>query len=212
MKCQNLVTPQESWEKASQKKKQEQRESTEEKEAARRERRRLLVIARRKKYPWERKYESAKARCENPKTAMYYCYGARGIKMMMTKYDFLFLWNRDGAAQMKKPSIDRIDNNGNYELSNCRFIELSANVSRAKSVQIKRISPSGEITTYKCITEALEELNGGKTGNITSCARGRRKSAFGYRWEYVSIGETNEQNRIGASVDRVHGSGEFNVC
>ena len=28
---------------------------------------------------------------------------------------------------MKQPTIDRIDNNGHYELSNCRFIEMKVN-------------------------------------------------------------------------------------
>lgn len=50
----------------------------------------------------------------------------------MTVEDFKFLWFRDRAYLMKKPSIDRINSNGHYELNNCRFIELIINQSRTK--------------------------------------------------------------------------------
>lgn len=83
-----------------------------------------------KKYPWLSHYQKAKQRCEDKNNNRYYCYGSRGIKFLMKVDDFEFLWYRDNAPQMKRPSIDRIDNNGNYELNNCRFIELSENISK----------------------------------------------------------------------------------
>lgn len=40
------------------------------------------------------------------------------------------LWERDRAWLLKRPSIDRIDPDGHYEVRNCRFIELSENSRR----------------------------------------------------------------------------------
>lgn len=78
-------------------------------------------------YPWIKPYESAKYRCTNIKAANYKKYGAKGIKFLMSLEDFKYLWLRDNAYEMDKPSIDRIDSKGNYELSNCRFIEHKIN-------------------------------------------------------------------------------------
>jgi hypothetical protein len=48
--------------------------------------------------------------------------------------DLEFLWNRDNASQMDRPSIDRIDSKGHYVLTNCRFIELLDNIRRKRGV------------------------------------------------------------------------------
>lgn len=78
-------------------------------------------------YPWMQHYSSAKERCLNKRNKRHHHYGGRGIKFLMTKDDFKFLWSRDKACDMKIPSIDRIDNDGNYEIENCEFIEKSEN-------------------------------------------------------------------------------------
>jgi len=82
------------------------------------------------KHPWLNSYQSAKQRCTNIHNNRYYCYGGRGIKFLMAKEEFKKLWFRDKAYEMHKPSIDRIDNDGNYEYSNCRFIELTDNIKK----------------------------------------------------------------------------------
>ena len=82
------------------------------------------------KYPWLASYYGAKNRCCNLNNYSYERYGGKGIKMIMTKDDFKYLWVRDKAYLLKQPSIDRINNKGHYKLSNCRFIELSENSKR----------------------------------------------------------------------------------
>ena len=85
-----------------------------------------------KNHSWYSHYNKAEQRCNNPKNNYYYNYGGRGIKFLMTSKDFKYLWFRDKAYLLKRPSIDRIDNDGNYEISNCRFIELVKNIRRGK--------------------------------------------------------------------------------
>ena len=82
------------------------------------------------RYSWMRSYYALRHRCNNPNASDYKYYGGRGIKCFITKEEIKQLWFRDEAYKMKSPSIDRIDNNGHYEYSNCRFIELSENISK----------------------------------------------------------------------------------
>lgn len=77
--------------------------------------------------PWERFMNSIWNRCYNPNHARYPRYGGIGIINLLTKEDLKFLWFRDKGYSMKRPSIDRINSSGNYELSNCQFLELSEN-------------------------------------------------------------------------------------
>ena len=83
-----------------------------------------------KSHPWYVSYTGAKQRCENPNYTKYHLYGGRGIKFLLTTADMKYLWGRDKGYELKHPSIDRIDSNGHYELSNCQFIEQSINSSK----------------------------------------------------------------------------------
>ena len=46
------------------------------------------------------------------------------------------------------------------------------------------------ICTYNCIRDALKELNAPlKSGHISLCAKGKKKSAYGFIWKYAEAGE-----------------------
>jgi hypothetical protein len=77
-------------------------------------------------HPWARNYYCAKSRCVY-KTGNYY----GKVKFFMTLEDFKILWFRDKAWLLAIPSIDRIDNKGDYVFKNCRFIEKGENARRA---------------------------------------------------------------------------------
>jgi hypothetical protein len=87
---------------------------------------------RNRREPWIARLNGAKQRCNNPNNKAYKSYGGRGIKVLLTINEIKYLWFRDKAYNLKRPSIDRINNNGNYELSNCRFIELIDNIRRKR--------------------------------------------------------------------------------
>ena len=68
----------------------------------------------RKERPWLYLLVDIKKRCNNPKNISYKTYGGRGIKCLITASELKELWFRDNAYYLEHPSIDRIDNDGNY--------------------------------------------------------------------------------------------------
>jgi len=95
-----------------------------------------LELVRNKKWwrahPWRTTMYRIKERCCSPSHPSYHRYGGRGIKISITIKEIEALWFRDRAYELKSPSIDRIDNNGDYTFENCQFIERAEN-SRRKS-------------------------------------------------------------------------------
>ena|SRR3990167_7137366 len=96
------------------------------------------------------KISSIISRCTQKGCNGYKYYGGRGIKTFITVDELEFLWHRDYAANMKHPSIDRIDNDGNYELSNCRFMEWEDNNRR-------RFNKNNVDGKYKILVRASRE-------------------------------------------------------
>lgn len=79
---------------------------------------------------WVIAFRNARCRCKYTSGRSPHRYFGRGIKFLLTLDDVKKLWFRDKANIMERASLDRIDNDGNYEYSNCRFIEQSQNTLR----------------------------------------------------------------------------------
>ena len=70
-------------------------------------------------------------RCRNSRCKSYQYYGAKGIQCFLTLDELVLLWKRDNAFRLKRPSVDRINPCGNYELVNCQFLSHSENGKKA---------------------------------------------------------------------------------
>lgn len=100
-------------------------------------------------------WNGMKARCNNPKSTSYKSYGGRGIKICDEWMAFENFHNwaiingySDGLT------IDRIDNNGNYEPCNCRWISATENKKNQRKTRY--ITIEGET---KSISEWCKSLH-----------------------------------------------------
>lgn len=83
-------------------------------------------------------WQALKQRCLNPVHKSYHRYGGRGIKLYQEWLEFVGF--RDWAltnGYQEGLSIDRINNDGDYEPSNCRWITIGENSSKDYKIPVR---------------------------------------------------------------------------
>lgn len=108
-----------------------------------------VVGEERTKNPLYKTYHAMHDRCENPNNTHYEYYGGRGISVcerwsgQQGFPNFL----TDMGERPKGMSIDRIDNNGNYEPSNCRWADKPTQ-QRNQRISVKNTSGYRGVSQY----------------------------------------------------------------
>lgn len=141
-----------------------------------------------KQSPWILIFKWIQDRCNNPNINNYHRYGGRGIKCLITLEELKELWFRDKAFEMEQPSIDRINNDGDYTDDNCRFIEWKINKTKDKKRKILQYDLQGNfIKEWESITQAQKKY--GKA--VLDCLTERTKTSYGFKWKYKDVKKRN---------------------
>ena len=101
-------------------------------------------------------WKNIKSRCTNRNNKRYKDYGNRGILICnewINNFSNFYNW---AMANNYKDSltIDRIDNNGNYEPSNCRWVTMKANCNNKRNNHL--VTYNGKTNTLMEWSEVLK--------------------------------------------------------
>ena len=117
-----------------------------------------------------------KRRCYNSHVQEYYRYGGRGIRMCeewRLSYESFKEWamknGYDPCAKRGECTIDRIDNDGNYEPENCRWV--------TQRDQMNNVSYN-RVFTYRGETHTIAEFS--RMYNIPYSRLQQRLTIYGY--------------------------------
>ena len=139
--------------------------------------------------PEYRAWSHMKERCFNPNTKQYLDYGGRGINVCHR-----WLWFENFLADMgmkpsPKHSIDRIDNDGNYQADNCKWS------TPKEQVDNQRIRKNSKSITIGCVTLTIYQW-GKEMGFNREVIRKRLKMGWSERDAVLTPIKQYEASRL----------------
>jgi hypothetical protein len=87
-----------------------------------------------KRAPGYYAWRNAKRRCYEKENRKYHLYGGRGIEMCDRWYLSFANFVEDMGVKPAGMSLDRRDNDGNYEKSNCRWVTKTTSNRNRRTV------------------------------------------------------------------------------
>ena len=121
-------------------------------------------------------WHGMKQRCLNSNYDGYKNYGGRGILICERWMVFENFLVDMGKRPSKKYSLDRIDNDGNYELLNCRWLTSKEQIrnSRSAKLSLKDVEKIRELLTRGGIKQyEIAEMFNVSKGNISAIKCGK---------------------------------------
>ncbi len=105
-------------------------------------------------------WTAMKQRCYNENNKAYPRYGGRGITMCARWKNFFMAFYEDvGDRPFLKAQLDRIDNDGNYEVINCRWVTQTINLRNSSCTKLTRQKANEIETQYKAGKITITELS-----------------------------------------------------
>lgn len=119
-------------------------------------------------------------RCRSTEGSEYRNYGSRGITVCERWRKFENFISDMGPKPSPQHSLDRIDNDGNYEPGNCRWATKKEQ-ARNRRTNTPVIRDDG--LAFATIEEAAE-ATGLKSSSIGAVCRGKMRTHKGHAWKY----------------------------
>lgn len=144
-------------------------------------------------------WKGMRSRCNNVRNPEYKYYGGRGIRVCdeWDSYPNFEKWayqnGYDESAPKGKCTIDRIDNDGDYEPSNCRWVDMSVQSSNRRHPKfpsrrkpVEQIDEHGNVLNFFNSIQEAAEATGCNQSKITAVCKGRRNHTLGIQWRYAN--------------------------
>lgn len=149
-------------------------------------------------------WKSMRRRCHNPNDSRYYDYGGRGISVCKEwRESFQNFYDSVGPRLSDKHTIDRIDNNGNYEPGNVRWATVEEQYRNKRNTRM---------LTYNDLTKTIAEWS--RIVNIPpNTIRGRIEQGWTIHDAFTKpiMGRNNDNNEVERIWNEINdlGNGDF---